>query len=55
MEMLANEIKILKTLDHPNVLRCYDIYQIANRCYIVTEFCPFGDLLAHMSKRGRLS
>ena len=55
LEMLANEIKILKTLDHPNVLRCYDIYRKTNRCYIVTEYCPFGDLHAHISKRGRLT
>ena len=25
--MLDNEIKILKTLDHPNVIKCYDIYK----------------------------
>lgn len=55
MEMLANEIKILKTLDHPNVIRCYDIYRVVNKCYIVTEYCPYGDLLAHITQRGRLT
>ena len=55
MEMLANEIRILKTLDHPNVIHCYDMYRVATKCYIVTEYCPYGDLLAHITKRGRLS
>lgn len=54
MEMLTNEIQILKGLNHPNVLKCYDVYRTATQCFIVTEFCPHGDLLGHLAKKGRL-
>lgn len=55
MEMLNNEIEILQSLSHPNIIRCYDVYKTAAKCYIVTEYCPHGDLLTHLSKRGKLS
>lgn len=35
---------ILKELNHPNVIRCYDVFTSKNNCYIVTEFCDGGDL-----------
>lgn len=52
--MLDNEIKILKTLDHPNVIKCYDIYKTQTHCYIVTELCSHGDLLHYLTRRGKL-
>lgn len=53
-EMLQSEIKAIKTLNHPNILRCYDVFTTANNCYIVMEFCNEGDLANHLHKRGRL-
>lgn len=53
--MLSNEIKILKTLNHPNVIKCYDVFKTETQCFIVTEYCDQGDLLAHLTKRGRCS
>lgn len=44
INLLRSEIEILRTLNHPNVLRCYDIISSANNCYIVTELCNEGDL-----------
>ncbi len=34
--LLETEIEILKSLNHPNILRCYDILITDNNCYIVT-------------------
>ena len=52
LEMLENEIAIISQLDHPNVIRCHDVYKTSTRCYIVMEYCPGGDLLQHLSKKG---
>ena len=34
---LGNEIDILKQVDHPNIVKCYDIYEDDKYMYIVME------------------
>jgi serine/threonine protein kinase len=43
-QLLRNETGILKKLDHDNVIRCYEAFESANNCYIVTDFYEGGDL-----------
>ena len=43
-EELRNEIMILKTLDHPNIVKAYDIFDSEKEIYIVMELCSGGDL-----------
>lgn len=38
------EIEILKTLDHPNVIRFYEAYESPSSYFIIQEFCGGGDL-----------
>ena len=42
--LLSQEMDILKQLNHENVIHCFDILYSLNNCYIVTEFCQYGDL-----------
>lgn len=42
---LQNEIAILRTLDHPNIVRLYEVYvNKHNTIYMVLELCDGGDL-----------
>lgn len=34
---MKNEINILRTLDHPNIVKIYEYYEDEKRFYIVTE------------------
>mmetsp|Transcript_34563 Transcript_34563/g.83468 ORF Transcript_34563/g.83468 Transcript_34563/m.83468 type:complete len:858 (-) Transcript_34563:103-2676(-) len=43
---LLNEIDILKTLDHPNIVKAVETYDYKNRMYLVLELCSGGDLYA---------
>lgn len=43
-ELLFSEIDILKKLNHPNVLRCHEVFTSNRNCYIITELCDEGDL-----------
>jgi serine/threonine-protein kinase ULK/ATG1 len=52
--MLEGEIDALKKLNHPNILKCHDIFSTANNCYIITEFCNEGDLENLLKKREKL-
>lgn len=49
------EIKILKMLNHPNVLRYFGSYEHKNKVYLVTEFCDGRELLADIIQNGQLT
>jgi serine/threonine-protein kinase ULK2 len=51
MNLLKSEIKILKELKHPNILRCYDVITTSNNIYIITEYCEGGDLGTILEQR----
>jgi len=38
-------------LDHPNIIKCYDIYKSKTHCYIITEYCPGGCLMNYLNKQ----
>ena len=54
-EMLNFEIEALRTIQHPNVLRCYDVIQEPSHCYIITEYCNQGDLLSMLKKKRKMT
>jgi calcium-dependent protein kinase len=47
-----DEIQILSKLDHPNILKLYEVYSDEKRYYIVTELCKGGELFDEISKKG---
>ena len=48
---LQNEVKILKSLTSPNIVRLLDVYMTKNNVYIMQEFCKDGDLRHFMKER----
>ena len=47
---VLDEINILTTLDHPNIMKIYEFYEFENNIYIITEFCDNGNLLDKLIK-----
>jgi calcium-dependent protein kinase len=47
---MENEINILKTLDHPNILKIHESYECEKRYYIVTDICKGGELFDEITK-----
>jgi calcium-dependent protein kinase len=41
---LTNEIKILKQLDHPNIVKLYEVYSDSRNIYMVTEYLEGGEV-----------
>eukprot|EP00944_MAST-04C_sp_MAST-4C-sp1_P000179 g179.t1 len=49
-ENLTHEVGIMKTLDHPNIVKLIDYFDEEKACYIVTELCVGGELLDYILK-----
>lgn len=39
-----NEINIMKQLDHPNIMKLYEIHESKNSVYLVVELLKGGEL-----------
>ena len=46
LDELRNEIDVLRDLDHPNIVKAYEVYESKTNIYIVMEYCSGGDLYA---------
>mmetsp|Transcript_32536 Transcript_32536/g.56254 ORF Transcript_32536/g.56254 Transcript_32536/m.56254 type:complete len:621 (+) Transcript_32536:773-2635(+) len=49
------EIKVLRSLDHPNILRCHELFEDRSRFYIVMEYCQGGELFDAIARRRTLT
>ena len=45
-----NEIEVLKTVDHPNIIKLFDCYYDRTFYYMVEEYCSGGDLFEYIQK-----
>lgn len=50
-ERLRREISTLKTLKHPNVMKLYDVFETAERVYIVSEAYRDGTLYDYLIRQ----
>eukprot|EP01129_Flabellula_baltica_P007020 TRINITY_DN2686_c0_g1_i2.p1 TRINITY_DN2686_c0_g1~~TRINITY_DN2686_c0_g1_i2.p1 ORF type:complete len:451 (-),score=110.15 TRINITY_DN2686_c0_g1_i2:54-1406(-) len=51
---LHREIEILKVLDHPNIVKLYDVIREDDVSYLVFEYVPGGELFDYILHQGRL-
>ena len=49
---IFNEINILRTLDHPNILKIFEFYSNKESYSIVTELCSGGELFQEIVDKG---
>jgi serine/threonine protein kinase len=51
IDLLNNEIKVLKCCNNNNIIKLYDIKKTSNNIYLITEFCNEGDLYETLKKK----
>ncbi|CDW87482.1 protein kinase domain containing protein [Stylonychia lemnae] len=65
-DTFQNEIRTLRTLDHPNIIKLYEIWEWQDVCFLVTEqlllnvnaivsFCEGGELFYYILQKKSLS
>ena len=47
---LLEETEILKEMDHPNIVKLFEIYRDGHNYYLITEYCPGGELMKKLQK-----
>eukprot|EP00759_Apiculatamorpha_spiralis_P046331 PhF_6_TR42779/c1_g1_i1/m.64720 len=52
---LYREIAIMKSLQHENVVKLYDVLQTPNNIYLIVELVKGGELLDVIDKEGKLT
>lgn len=55
LRQLKYEIEILSTIDHPNIIKLYDVYEDNKYIHLVFEYCSGGDLFDEIASRGHYS
>ncbi|XP_015165768.1 serine/threonine-protein kinase ATG1t isoform X4 [Solanum tuberosum] len=48
------ELNFLSSVEHPNIIRLFDVFQAENSIFLVLEFCAGGDLAAYIRDHGRV-
>src|ERR1700722_13939957 len=51
---IDREITMMKLMDHPNIMRIYDVYEGETELYLVLEYVKGGELFDFIVKHGRL-
>ncbi len=47
---ISNEINLLKTMDHPNIVKIFEVYDTIDGFYLITEYCSGGELFDKIIK-----
>lgn len=53
--MLKNEIEVIKTADHPNIVRLYEVYEDDKYLHLVMDLLTGNDLLEVLLASGPMT
>ncbi|OCH86506.1 Pkinase-domain-containing protein [Obba rivulosa] len=51
---IDREITMMKLMDHPNIMRIYDVYEGEKELYLILEYIEGGELFDFLVNRGKL-
>lgn len=51
---IEREVVIMKLIDHPNVMRLYDVWENKNELYLILEYIEGGELFDYLVQKGKL-
>ncbi|KAL9066934.1 MAG: hypothetical protein Q9157_006983, partial [Trypethelium eluteriae] len=52
---IQNEMEIMQTVRHPNIVQYVNYHDVNNHLYIIMEFVPCGDLQGYLQDHGELT
>lgn len=55
LEKIFREIRIMKQLHHPHIVRLYQVMETDKMLYMVTEYASAGEIFDHLVSHGRMT
>ena len=55
IDLLERELQVLMTVDHPNIVKFYEVFEDSRYIHIVMELCSGGELFEQLVSKGRYS
>ncbi|KAF9820578.1 hypothetical protein IEO21_01281 [Rhodonia placenta] len=55
LHSIEREIVIMKLIEHPNIMRLYDVWETSTELYLILEYVEGGELFDYLCNKGRLS
>lgn len=52
---LENEVQLLMRLDHPNIIKTYQVIDSEEECYIVMQYASGGEMMEYLAAQSKLS
>jgi serine/threonine protein kinase len=52
---MVKEFQIVKMLDHPNIIKVFDLYETESNLYLCSEYCEGGEVFDFIAESCRLS
>eukprot|EP00826_Nyctotherus_ovalis_P024650 TRINITY_DN1902_c0_g1_i6.p1 TRINITY_DN1902_c0_g1~~TRINITY_DN1902_c0_g1_i6.p1 ORF type:complete len:151 (+),score=38.38 TRINITY_DN1902_c0_g1_i6:73-525(+) len=49
---IVNEIKVLRLVNHPKIMKLYEVYESNGQVHLVMEYIRNGDLMTHLKSKG---
>ncbi|KAJ3437878.1 protein kinase [Anaeramoeba flamelloides] len=54
MDRVRTEIAIQKLIDHPNIIKIYDVYETEKHLFLILEYVSGGELFEYILESGRV-
>ncbi|ESO06192.1 hypothetical protein HELRODRAFT_160347 [Helobdella robusta] len=54
MKKLFREVRIMKTLDHPNIVKLYEVIENEKCLFLVMEYASRGEIFDYLVANGRM-
>ncbi|GAU88561.1 hypothetical protein RvY_01242 [Ramazzottius varieornatus] len=54
LQKIYREVQIMKQLDHPNIIKLYQVMETKNMLYLVCEYASKGEIFDHIATYGRI-
>lgn len=51
---LEREIVVMKLIEHPNIMRLYDVWETSTDLYLILEYVEGGELFDYLCEKGKL-
>ena len=54
LQKLFREVKIMKSLNHPNIVKLFEVIQTEKTLYLIMEYASGGELFDYLATHGRM-